>query len=50
VQNLLRPAIVSNHLQLNIVNEMLDAVQVNGGKLKMVAKLFDLKILLEECV
>ncbi|KAL4427062.1 hypothetical protein ABPG74_021169 [Tetrahymena malaccensis] len=44
------PAMYSNYLMLNIINDILDLAQINYGKFKMMFSQFDLKKIITECL
>ncbi|KAL4466676.1 hypothetical protein ABPG72_016793 [Tetrahymena utriculariae] len=44
------PAMYSNFLMLNIINDILDLAQINYGKFKMIFSQFDLKKVITECL
>ncbi|EAR83218.2 ATPase, histidine kinase-, DNA gyrase B (macronuclear) [Tetrahymena thermophila SB210] len=44
------PAMYSNFLMLNIINDILDLAQINYGKFKMIFSQFDVKKIITECL
>ncbi|EAS02189.2 ATPase, histidine kinase-, DNA gyrase B (macronuclear) [Tetrahymena thermophila SB210] len=49
LQEYLMPALYSNRLLFNIVNDIIDFHQIDSGKFQLNFKIFDLRQLLDEC-